>query len=192
MKSKHHKGALQLAASASVLMCLVGVHPAQASTSLLTPAAGYLQAGTTGDTHAVTFGITWNWSRQWELGSGQVTGYWDASLSRWSYPSPEGRRAAWLSQIGIKPVLRWSPSTQQVPWFLEAGIGLSFTNAVYETDRRRFSITFNFGDHIAIGRSFGPASEHEVSLRIEHFSNAGIRHPNPGADFLQLRYVKRL
>jgi hypothetical protein len=27
----------------------------------------------------------------------------------------------------------------------------------------------------------------EVALRVEHFSNAGISHPNPGENFLQLR-----
>jgi lipid A 3-O-deacylase len=42
---------------------------------------------------------------------------------------------------------------------------------------------------VAIGRRFGASKEHEVMLRLQHFSNAGIKHPNPGEDFLQLRYA---
>ena len=29
----------------------------------------------------------------------------------------------------------------------------------------------------------------EIVLRAEHFSNAGIKPPNPGQNFLELRYV---
>jgi len=28
-----------------------------------------------------------------------------------------------------------------------------------------------------------------VALRIQHFSNAGLSEPNPGANFVQLRYA---
>ena len=29
---------------------------------------------------------------------------------------------------------------------------------------------------------------HNLAVRLQHFSNAGISHPNPGEKFLQLRY----
>ena len=35
------------------------------------------------------------------------------------------------------------------------------------------------------------AMEHEVVLRAAHYSNAGVRHPNPGENFLQLQYLRR-
>ena len=41
------------------------------------------------------------------------------------------------------------------------------------------------------GRNFGARQEHELVLRVEHFSNAGIKHPNPGENFAQLRYTYR-
>ncbi len=47
------------------------------------------------------------------------------------------------------------------------------------------------GDHLAAGWQFGPRRDHELTLRIQHFSNAGIRHPNPGENFVQLRYARR-
>jgi len=75
--------------------------------------------------------------------------------------------------------------------FFEGGVGVTFTTNVYETDRKRFSTSFNFGDHLALGRNFGARREHELSLRFEHYSNAGIKHPNPGENFVQLRYLRR-
>jgi len=49
----------------------------------------------------------------------------------------------------------------------------------------------NFGDHIALGLRLGDRQEHELQLRVEHFSNAGLRKPNPGENFGQVRYVWR-
>lgn len=89
------------------------------------------------------------------------------------------------------PVLRFSPLSHDAAWFLEGGIGLTLTSTVYETDRKRFSTSFNFADHVAIGRSFGASREHELMLRIEHYSNAGIKQPNPGENFIQLRYTHK-
>jgi hypothetical protein len=59
-----------------------------------------------------------------------------------------------------------------------------------EKRRSRFSTRFNFGDHLAVGLRFGPRGEHGVALRLQHFSNGGIEKPNPGEDFLQLRYLR--
>lgn len=59
---------------------------------------------------------------------------------------------------------------------------------LFSTGQKRFSSKFNFDDHVAIGRDFGHV---EVSLRGEHFSNAGISRPNPGEDFGQLRIAYR-
>ena len=69
------------------------------------------------------------------------------------------------------------------------GVGANYIVPIFDSGEKRFSTKFNFGDHVAIGRSFGQHSE--VSLRVEHFSNAGIEHPNPGENFGQLRYAHR-
>lgn len=52
-----------------------------------------------------------------------------------------------------------------------------------------FSTTFNFGEHLAVGRQLGATRHHEVALRVQHFSNAGIRQPNPGENLVQVRYA---
>ena len=174
--------------SGAALLALVGGVGAQAS---FAPTAVFFQAGTTGHTHELTAGATWDWAQQWTLGGGRVTGYWEASVSEWSYLAATARRTAWLRQVGLIPVFRYRPAGGESPWFFEAGVGLTSTTSLYETDRKRFSTTFNFGDHLAVGRNFGQRSEHELSLRLQHFSNGGIKHPNPGEDFIQLRYAYR-
>ena len=167
-----------------------------AQTSVVTPDGVFVQLGAAADTYGASAGLYWNWGREFELGGARLTGYWEASVSQWSYPSSypssDVRRTAGLIQLGVIPVLRWRPASGSSPWFAEGGIGATLTTVAYQTDRKRFSTRFNFGDHLAFGRSFGPLSAHEISLRVEHFSNAGIRQPNPGENFVQIRYLYKL
>ena len=58
-----------------------------------------------------------------------------------------------------------------------------------DPETKRFTTTFNFVDVIGVGRSFGPSRTQELGLRLQHVSNAGIRVPNPGQNFVQLRYA---
>jgi hypothetical protein len=174
----------------AVISLAIGQDAAMAQ-QLLSPSGAFVQVGTAKQTREVTTGFVWDWSREWGVGPGLVTGYWEASLSRWSYPNADGRRAAWLGQVGLIPVFRYRPTEGTSAWFIEGGIGLTFMTTIYQTDRRQFSTSFNFGDHIAVGRDFGAKREHELALRLEHFSNAGIKHPNPGENFAQVRYSFR-
>jgi hypothetical protein len=179
-----------LGAALAALAAAACSHSVSAQSSFA-PTAAFVQAGTAQDTHQVAIGLTWDWTRRWNLWSGEVSGYWEGSISQWSYPGADDRRTAWLAQVGAIPVFRYRPDGGASPWFFEGGVGVTFTTNVYETDRKRFSTSFNFGDHLALGRNFGTRREHELSLRFEHYSNAGIKHPNPGENFVQLRYLRR-
>ncbi len=156
------------------------------------PDAAFAQLGAADRTLGATVGLNWFWAQPLKLGPVVFSGYWEASLSQWSYPTAQERRTAALIQLGLIPVFRWRPDQGTSPWFAEAGIGATLTTVAYQTDRKRFSTRFNFGDHLAVGRSFGATRSHELSLRVEHFSNAGLRQPNPGENFLQLRYLYKL
>ena len=157
----------------------------------LAPQSAFVQYGTTRDTDSATVGVTWDWSRRWSLSSGELSGYWEASLGRWRGPGVGDSRWAYTTQIGITPVFRWRPDGGGSPWFFEAGIGANALTPVYHTERKGFSTVFNFGDQLAVGRSFGEQREQELALRVQHFSNGGIKEPNPGETFVQLRYVYR-
>jgi lipid A 3-O-deacylase len=176
------------------LAALAGLHlaasPACAAPALDSPlvSSTFVQAGFANDARAYVVGASWDWQWKKSLRWGGVTGYWESSIGQWrTRHAPEGDHSAWITQVGLTPVLRWSPqATSRL--FLELGIGANVLFPIYETDNKRFSTTFNFGDHLAVGHRLG---RHELSLRLQHFSNAGIRHPNPGENFVQLRYAVR-
>ena len=99
-----------------------------------------------------------------------------------------GRTSEDLTHLALVPTFRLRFDEGRSPWFAEGGIGISLMDARYITPTKEFSTRFNFADRIAIGRSFGLRGEHEVALQLQHVSNAGIKEPNPGENFLQLRY----
>jgi lipid A 3-O-deacylase len=177
------------------LAALAGLHLA-ASSACAAPAlesplvsSTFVQAGFANDARAYVVGASWNWRWKKSLRWGEITGYWESSIGQWrTRHGPEGDHSALVTQVGLTPVLRWAPGGTTSRLFLELGIGANVLFPIYETDDKRFSTTFNFGDHLAVGHRVG---RHEVSLRLQHFSNAGIRHPNPGENFLQLRYAVR-
>ncbi|WP_228529781.1 acyloxyacyl hydrolase [Diaphorobacter caeni] len=170
---------------------LVTAAAAQPSTSadLSQAPSIYLQgSGADGGTHAATVGMTlpWNgWS--YDLWGGQVRGFWDIYATRLSFDGIHGHDRSWM--LGLTPTLRWRAYNGSSPWFVQAGIGLSYMTDRYITVHKEFSTSFNFASHLGVGYSFGEQRRHELQLRVEHISNAGIKHPNPGENFAQLRYA---
>lgn len=153
------------------------------------PRAFFAQFGGANEVTAATAGLIWN--PRWDALPDPWSVYFEASLSRWNsrggYTSDHGV----LTQVALIPVFRWRADQGRSAWFWEGGIGATVTSSVYRHEDKHFSTSFNFGDHVGVGYSFGTARQNEVALRLEHFSNAGIKHPNPGQNFTQLRYVHR-
>jgi hypothetical protein len=94
-----------------------------------------------------------------------------------------------FTQVVLLPTLRVQPAQGRSPWFFELGIGASYMDPLYVTPEKRFSTRFNFYDVLGVGYSLG--RDRELGLRLNHVSNAGIRNPNPGEEFLQLRFLQR-
>lgn len=152
----------------------------------------YLEAGWAAHaTRSTAVGITWPWSFERSLWGGQLNGHWDAFIgrSRANSKMADGQRYT-LTQLALVPMLRLRFDEGRSPWFAQAGIGLSVTDTLYETPDKSFSTRFNFSDHLALGRNFGATREHELILGLRHVSNAGIEKPNPGEDFIRLRYAR--
>lgn len=151
----------------------------------------FAQIGAAEEAHMAVVGAIWDWPWLRGYAWGNASGYFEASFGRWVSQVDDGARAsAWVTQVGLTPVLRWRPFANS-KWFTEAGIGVNVLAPIYRSSDKRFSTAFNFGDHVAIGVQFGDEFNHEVSLRLQHFSNAGIKEPNPGENFVQLRYAAR-
>ncbi|MCH6482612.1 acyloxyacyl hydrolase [Pseudoxanthomonas sp. LH2527] len=148
--------------------------------------AWYVQGGVAEDAQSLTVGASrdWRWEKQYRYG--HVSGQWQGEVGRWHSDSENS------TQLGVTPALRWRPNGWSEGWFVEGGIGVNVIFPKYDTRKKEFSTTFNFGDHIALGKRFGNDDQHEWSLRFQHFSNARIKRPNPGENFLQFRYTHRL
>ncbi|HEX6361432.1 MAG TPA: acyloxyacyl hydrolase [Albitalea sp.] len=159
---------------------------------LPSPSAMYALLGVARGTNAATAGGWWDGAWRLDRAWGSATVHLEVSLGHWSAHPPEHGAEATTSvtQFGITPVVRLHPRGSG-GWFVEGGIGVNMLSPHYRNGDKRFSTSFNFGDHLAVGRHIDPRGEHELSLRLQHFSNAGIERPNPGEDFLQLRYLRR-
>ena len=162
-----------------------------AAQTLTEPSSAFVQSGSAQGTRTLTVGVTWDLPYRWTLGPGELSSYLEASYAYWHIQSADRAGLSQLSQLALIPVLRYRPADGTSPWFFETGLGLSATSSIYKTRQKSFSTSFNFGTHLAVGRSFGEQRQHEVALRFEHFSNAGIKHPNPGENFVQIRYARR-
>lgn len=139
-------------------------------------------------TNAATLGVTLPWG-DWKkpLWGGEVRGYWDVYATRLKFDGARDYNHTWM--FGLTPTVRWRGNEGYSPWFVEAGIGLTYMTDRYITVEKEFSTSFNFASHLGVGYNFGEHRRHEVQLRVEHVSNAGIKHPNPGENFAQLRYA---
>jgi hypothetical protein len=174
----------------SMLTLLSATAHATSLGQIVTPSGVFAQAGFgENNTNAYVIGAVWNWQWQKQYGVGTVTGFSEASFGRWATDSGGVKGSAWATQIGLTPVIRLRPAAFEQPWFIEIGVGANVILPIYRSEEKRFSTEFNFGDHLSVGRQFGAGNRQEWAVRIQHFSNAGIKHPNPGENFLQLRYT---
>lgn len=178
-----------LAACTCVAQALAGGYQDRA-------AGAYLEAGGTpfhgseSASYSAGAGVLLPWSPTPGFSQGAQSLYWDLFVGNWSAPAPTGGRSN-FAQVGGILNWRYRFSQGQSPWFAELGIGASVMDRVYHTPERQFSTTFQFTEVIGGGVSLGDHGQHEVGLRLQHFSNAGIKEPNPGETFLRARYTYR-
>jgi lipid A 3-O-deacylase len=138
-------------------------------------------------TDSAAAGLVWPWGWRGSWHNAQVSGMTEAYLSEWRARGIGERRA--FTQLAVLPLVRLRFGGGASPWFVEGGIGISAMSPIYRTATKEFSTSFNFVDAVGIGRSLDAQHRHELSLRVQHVSNADIKTPNPGENFLQLRYA---
>lgn len=171
-------------------MALAGPATAEEDRSPWLPDRVFVQTGMAEAARSTVVGANWTPFLERSLIGGQANVFWEASFGRW-HGEADGihPRAQWVTQVGLTPVLRWRPDVGGDRWFAEAGIGANVISPAYRRHSKQFSTAFNFGDHIAVGWRFGDSNQHEIAFRLQHFSNCGIRLPNPGENFRQLRFT---
>ena len=177
-------GLIGFATAVSLFACAAGAQELDARSSW------YVQAGNGEESsYALVVGTTLPWKNtSWSLGSGTVRGHWDMWLGGWSNKDLSNDRFT-TPALGIGPSVRWRGAQGTSPWFIEAGTALMVTGKRLYNDNQRMGTRFNFASHIGFGMNFGAQRAHELSLRVQHASNAGIKSPNPGVNFVQVRYA---
>lgn len=130
-------------------------------------------------------GVQWDWKARWLQGRNwHVGGYWDLGLGYWHGSAPPGLNED-LVEAGLTPVLRLQRNELSGP-YLEGGIGFHLLSRT-SLGEKRFSTAFQFGNHIGAGYRFGSKRAYDLGYRFQHLSNAGIKRPNRGINFHQIR-----
>ena len=133
-----------------------------------------------GSTRLWRVGAQWDWQKKWFADrSWQLGGYWDAQVGGWN------NLVGTLSDVSLTPVFRLAQGNSGL--YFEGAIGFHYLSKRPSRGGAPFSTHFQFGDHLGIGTRFGEGNRYDLSLRVQHLSNAGIDNPNPGINLLLLR-----
>jgi lipid A 3-O-deacylase len=134
-------------------------------------------------------GVQWDWNKKlFEAGNWHLGGYWDLNLGYWDNRSP-ARTNSSLADIGFTPVFRFQQnSITGLSPYAELAVGVHFLSRTSVSTQREFGSSFQFGDHIGAGVRFGDKGQYDIGYRYQHLSNAGIKEPNQGINFNQVRF----
>lgn len=135
-------------------------------------------------------GTLWNWDKQWFTeGDWLVTGFWEASLGSWRGHSAAGNNQT-VADVGITPVFRFQQKNPAgfAP-YAEAAIGLHLITPTFVNANRQLGSALQFGDHVGIGVRFGAYQQFDLGYRYQHLSNGGVKKPNQGINFSQVRFA---
>lgn len=137
--------------------------------------------GQSGDSTMVyRLGAQWDWASSWlQSDVGRLTGYWDLGYSYWV-----GDETASNHSLSFSPVLVYEFAGEQVRPYVEVGIGLAAFSST-ELEDNDLGSSLQFEDRIGVGLRF---ADQEIGLRALHYSNAGLKQPNEGAEAYILHY----
>ena len=105
-----------------------------------------------------------------------LAGYWEFTAGLWD------NREESTAELAATPVFR----LQREAIYVEAAIGFHLVTSRISA-ARVFSTAFQFGDHFGAGMRFGPGRRYDLGMRVQHLSNGGVNHPNPGINFVMVR-----
>jgi|GEM_PF-2928548 len=96
------------------------------------------------------------------------------------------------SFMAISPVFSYPASYwNSNPIYVEAGIGLAILDEKKFVGQRT-GANYLFENRLGLAYYFGKKNKYSITLRYFHYSNAGLRRPNPGFNFLGLSYQVKI
>lgn len=108
--------------------------------------------------------------------------YWEfsiADIENRRYQNMPGQSQS-VTDIGVTPVLRWQKN-QRHGIGGEIGVGVNYFSQMYNNAGQVSGSRFQFGNHI--GLSYKWSKNIEISLKLQHYTNAGIRAPRSAINF---------
>jgi lipid A 3-O-deacylase len=136
-------------------------------------------------------GAQWDWKNTawWQSNGTHIGGYWDLTVAEWHeqrYNNTDSSRN--FTDIGFTPVFRFQADDKK-GFYAEGGVGVHLFSALYNNDTKKLATAFQFGDHIGAGYVF--ANGLDLGVKLQHFSNGGIKEPNGGVNFAVLKAAYR-
>lgn len=120
--------------------------------------------------------------------SEEINVYFETSVNFWEYGKTNIHDTNFV--LAISPVIQYPiGSIRDNQVFVEFGIGVSILD---DTNFAGKDVGghFQFEDRLGLMTRFGANNEHQVALRYFHYSNGGLKSPNPGLDFISLSYMR--
>ncbi|HZV54559.1 MAG TPA: acyloxyacyl hydrolase [Rhodocyclaceae bacterium] len=157
--------------------------------------AAVLSGACLASTHAGEVGLLWGeddayhntmltyeahpfWTR--DFAGSRLDARLETSAGRVTAPSGLSNGSLW--HVGLTPTARY--------WFTQqTGVELGIGANVFSGSRlgdKNISTDFQFGNSIGVFHRFA-STPWTLGLRFTHYSNADIKRPNPGQDYLLLR-----
>ncbi|HXI36508.1 MAG TPA: acyloxyacyl hydrolase [Burkholderiales bacterium] len=175
----------KLPAAAFFALCFMLASPARAQEPSPFASDGVsFEAGSGNGAEMWRIGVTKKWRKRWlEAGNWHLGGYWELQYGEWYGGNT-------IHDLGFTPVWRFQQTERsRFSPYVEAAIGFHLIQPVRLTDTRGFSTAFQFGDHVGAGVRFGERQKLDLGVRFQHLSNGGIKEPNNGINFTQVRLV---
>ena len=133
-------------------------------------------------------GVQWDWKKKLiEAGNWHLGGYWDSSFGYW-HNNSFAKTNSTIIDFGFTPVVRFQQNNPAgLSPYAELGVGFHFLSKTSVSTQRQFGSSFQFGDHVGAGVRFGDKGQYDIGYHYQHLSNAGLKGPNQGINFHQLR-----
>ncbi|MBY4896616.1 acyloxyacyl hydrolase [Cupriavidus sp. AU9028] len=172
-------GKLRAASAAVAALAALTMAPAHAD-----PGLHFAYARDTGEgINKAELGLNWDTPYKWGNPQGwQLKVQGEVNVAHWDARRGTNQRDVW--ELGLSPILRLEKRGGSVVPFAEASVGVRLLSHTSTSDEHRFSTAFQFSDMVGLGVAFGPQQRIEAGVRYQHISNASIKRPNPGTDFL--------
>lgn len=152
-----------------------------------TPTSSSFEFATGNATQMMRVGVQSDWNQNWAASDGRHwNGHWDLTAAYWRgnrYHNVKGATQS-FGDVGFTPVFRYEAQNKR-GWYAEGAVGLHYLGERYDNFGRQMSTKFEFGDHLGAGYVFDNGVE--LGMKLQHFSNGGIKHPNGGVNFVEAK-----